>query len=396
MGWPERLPSGKYAARYRDAAGNRRTAGSFTHKAAATRAANEAEAKARRRATVGAGHKWAWGDWRTEWLATRAVEASTARTDASRIKNHLTPRWEDVRLTAITRNDVKKWAKTMRKDGVSASTVQRIVHLFSASLNAAVDDELLDVNPAHRLKLEQGSQAQERYLDVEEYEALLAQLSTYRDQLIVKILTNTGLRWGELAGLHWNRVDLVRGHVRVIETWSEAGREIKAYPKGRRVRDVPLPDWLVAELRELPVSIGGCGHPHASGSCRSGLVLTTDRGNVLHHSKWSHAFRQAVEDAHLDHVRIHDLRHTYASWLLQSGEVSLDEVGKLLGHVDPKTTQKYAHLARKASAGVLRALPAPRLPHEDTTERLRSQVRTSGKVKGQRSHTPNDAPNSPE
>lgn len=400
MGWPEQLPSGKYAARYRDANGNTRSAGTFAHKAEARRKANAAEERARRRNGPEVSKRMTWGEWKSEWLATRHVEASTARVDASRVKVHLEPYWGETKIASITRNDVKRWVASMRKAGVGASVIQRAVHLFSASLNAAIDEELLEVNPAYRLKLDHGAQALERYLTEDEFEQLLAQMPTKRDQLVLKMLTYTGLRWGELAGLHWNRVDLGRGMLRVLDTWSEAGRQMKAYPKGRRGRDVPIPPWLVQELRELPVTIGGCGHDHASGTCRSGLVLTTTRGNVLHHSKWSELFRQAVEDAGLEHVRLHDLRHTYASWLLQSGEVSLAQVGELLGHVDPKTTQKYAHLEKRPSDAVVRALPspsgirttgekpAPRLHHDPPTSRLRTQVKASGKGKGQRSHTP--------
>ena len=91
--------------------------------------------------------------------------------------------------------------------------VQHAVHLLSASLNAAVDNEIIESNPASRIKLPGSAQAQERYLTLEEYAAVVEELPTSYDQLLVEMLAYTGLRWGEVAGLHWNRVDLGRGLV---------------------------------------------------------------------------------------------------------------------------------------------------------------------------------------
>jgi hypothetical protein len=70
------------------------------------------------------------------------------------------------------------------------------------------------------------------------------------------------------------------------------------------------------------------------------------------------------------------------------GKVSLAEVGKLLGHVDPKTTQKYAHLETKPATSVLDALPAPNVLPKVEGEGHQAQVRGLGKRRGQRSHTP--------
>lgn len=363
MAWAERLASGRYRGCYRDGANRKRTvSGTFAHKAEARRVAGEAEVKVRKRLSADPeAYRRPWSEWRVEWWDSRAVEPSTLRGDKGRLSKHLQPTWDERQIGAINRQDVKAWIASLQRDGVRAETIRRCVHLFSASMNAAVDAEIIETNPAARLKLPKGELAQERFLTHDELDLLLAQLPTTRDQLIVKMLANTGLRWGEMAGLHWNRVDLKRGTLRVVETWDETAGQMKSYPKSRHVRDVPIPAWLVAELDELPITIGGCGHPHQSGKCRSGLVLTTSQGNVLRNSKWSWVWRRAVLDADIGHARVHDLRHTYASWLLQAG-VPLAEVGRLLGHVSAATTQRYAHLAELPTAAVVAALPAPGAP----------------------------------
>ncbi|WP_170259187.1 tyrosine-type recombinase/integrase [Nocardioides psychrotolerans] len=291
------------------------------------------------------------------------MEDSTRRTDAGRRANHLDPRWAKIPIGSIRRHDVKEWAAALAKSGTGPGTVQHCVRLLSVSLAAAVDAEIITVNPASGIKLPPGAQEVERFLTREEYDAVVAQLPTTRDHLIVHTLAFTGMRWGEMAGWHRARFVPERGVARVVETFEEKSGLVKAYPKGRRVRDVPVPAWLVNMLGEaLEDDPGSCGLEHRVGVCRSGLVLTTGSGTVLRDSNWSgRVWRPAVERAGIGHCRPHDLRHTYASWLLQDG-VPLARVGKLLGHVSPMTTQKYAHLQPGDDESVLAALGAPGLP----------------------------------
>lgn len=359
MAWAERLPSGRYRGVYRDAGGKRRSVGeTYTHKARAERAAATLEGKARRSmfGDPDAGRR-TWGEWCDEWWQTRAVEAGTLRVDESRRRTHLDPRWKSVPVGSIRRHDVREWAAAMRRRGVGAATIQRAVYLFSASLSAAVDAEVIDVNPAARLKLPGGAQALERFLTRDEFAAVLDELPTTHDQLVAQLLVYTGLRWGEMAGLHHNRLDLGRGLLRVVETWDEKSARIKPYPKGKRSRDVPVPGWLVEKLAELPAPGHGarCGLTHTAGACRSSLVFTTDSGTVMRNSNWSEVWRGAVERADIGHCRIHDLRHTYASWLIQAG-IPLAEVGRLMGHVSTQTTARYAHLGETPTDDVLAAL----------------------------------------
>ncbi|PPH13454.1 hypothetical protein C5C36_07905 [Rathayibacter sp. AY1G1] len=348
MAWTEQLPSGRFRGVYRLPDGKRRSAGTYVQEKQALKSAMAAEVDA---AKLGwrdpDAAKRTWAAWSEEWWPTRSVEPGTLARDLSRRDGRLMPRWRDVALVDITRHDIRAWAVELAADGLAATTVQRCVHLLSASLTAAVDAQIITHNPAYRLRLPVGAQATERYLTRKKAAHLLDEFPKKSlDRALVSLLVGAGLRWGEAAGLQVNRVDLGRGVLRVVEVWDDKSRALKLYPKGRKVRDVPLPDWVVKRLRPL---VAGR---------RSGYVFDVD-GHVLDYSNWRRrVWLPALDASGIGATRIHDLRHTYASWLIQDG-VSIEEVGRLLGHVSPMTTRKYAHLADTPRDAVLAALSEP-------------------------------------
>ena len=369
MSWAVKTTAGRYIGKYRGPDGKVRTAegGPFTHKRAATNAAAAAEQASRHlgwRDPAAAGRTWR--EWCEEWWPTRTVAASTLKSDEGRRDQHLMPRWGDVRLIDITRQDIKAWAAELRTYETdagatrhrSAETVKRIVNVLSISLKAAVDAEILPANPAARLALPSGGAVKDRYLTHAELDAICQQLDGEHLAMTL-LLAGTGLRWGEAAGLHRARIDTKRGVLDVVETWSVRGAHMKPYPKGRRRRQVPIPGWIDLSALEQPAVSAECGYEHIEGHCPGPLLLTTENGTIVDHARFSKAFAAAVRAADVGRVRVHDLRHTYASWLIQGGR-PLAEVGKLLGHVSPITTQRYAHLADLDSNDVLAALgPGP-------------------------------------
>lgn len=388
MAWSRKLPTGKWQGQYRDINGKVRSAGTFTHKRAADKAASAKEVETRKatwRDPDSAGRPW--GEWCEEWWPTRQIEPSTREAELGNLEKYVLPKWKDVALADITRQEVRAWIaelgrqekvisnselarrKTILKTDpgakfvnptISAATVGRIVNQFAASMSAAVDAEIIDTNPAYRAKLPRRRPATERYLTREEFGAVCEKLTQPRDKAIAALLAGTGVRWGEAVGLHAHRLAAARGMIRVAEVWDSTERIIKPYPKGRRVRDVPMPGWVSAQIASLDIEPAkACGHAHREGSCRSGLLLFGD-GPIVDGDNWrARVWLPALEAVGVEHATVHDLRHTYASWLIQGG-VSLEEVGRLLGHVSPTTTRRYAHLAETPKATVLSALEDPR------------------------------------
>lgn len=166
---------------------------------------------------------------------------------------------------------------------------------------------------------------------------------------LVALLAGTGLRWGEATALQPEDFDL-DGHsptVRVSRAWKKgASGPYLGAPKSRRgIRTVTLGTSLVELLRPL-----------VEATARGDLVFTSPAGSRVQSQHFAYrVWRPALERAGLDHLRVHDLRHTHASWLIAAG-VSLPVIQRRLGHESIKTTvDVYGHLAPDAHAGAAEA-----------------------------------------
>jgi len=381
MPWVEKLPSGRYRGAYRLPNGAKRYLdGTFTHKKPARDAAIEAEGSVKRPGwrDPRAGET-TWADWHSIWWPARVIEPQTAKSEASMVKNHIMPRWGDVALASIKRHDVQAWMTEFVTTNLgtleeprhrSSSTARRVLTVFVSSLTAAMDAELIVGNPALRIKLPPTPEGREVFLTREQYAALVNAVPSSADRAVLDFLVGTGARFGEMAGLHIHNLDLVAGRVLFADTTD--GEEIKPYTKGRRNRHVPLMQWMVDEL-DVPEPTGCHLRHRGRKGCASGLVFPGAHGGVRDDRNFSQrVFTPALRTAGLSHLgaTIHDLRHTYASWLVQDG-IPLARVAELLGHASIRTTEKYAHFAPPTTDDVQRAMRDPRGANVGQTSTLR-------------------------
>jgi integrase len=343
MAWGEKRPNGKYRAAWRDRDGRERYSPAlFQTRKAAEGHGFEQEQKAQ--LTIqNAPDDITWAQWLPAWLEVRAVRTSTSITSIGQIRKHVLPRWGTTPLRAIERHDVQVWINRL-KTQMAPGTVQKVYYLLSSSLNAAIDAKLLEANPCTRIKLPAPAEGLERFFTVEEIAAIIAELNVpYRAATV--LMVGTGLRFGEMAGLHWQRVDLDVATIEVVETWSSITRTIQILPKGARMRTTVLPSWVIDEIG-VESSATSCGLEHEGhgARCRSGLVVPSPQGLALdaknmRRRHWAKAIRIAgVADG-----RQHDLRHTFASWQAQDG-TTIDVLADLLGHASTRTTKRYRHM----------------------------------------------------
>lgn len=368
MAWTRLLPSGKYRGCYRNLAGDERSAGTFTQAKQALKAAMKVEDEQRTPGAVDPKDgRIQWGTWFELWHDSRSLAYATDTTYRSTADCHLMPKWRTVPLVDIDQLEIERWKKWMLKPktkgggGCSVWTVRAALMLLKTSLNAAVTARRLTNSPATHVGYPDLPEGLERYLTPDEVEAITFYMDGLNG-LLVWTSVQTGLRFGELAGLHWRRLDLERGAIQVVEKFDQKAGVIDPLPKDNEQRSVPLPADLVGMLARYrdhaaPERQRTCGVPHVAGRCMGDLVFRGARGAPLRSNEWGRGpWKRALALAGIEgHVRPHDMRHTYASWLLQQG-VHLAELARMMGHSDIDVTMKYAHLSQQGFETVREAL----------------------------------------
>ncbi|WP_187776351.1 tyrosine-type recombinase/integrase [Antrihabitans cavernicola] len=276
------------------------------------------------------------------------------------------PHWSNKPLNSITKESVEAWVAELTDKQLAPSTVAKCYFLLSASLKGANGARLIAYNPCKGVTLPKPGPMPERFLETEEFRAIQCSLDDF-DRFATDVLIGTGARLGEALGLHLEHVFPERKLVRIEWAYDPVARVMKP-PKDYERRDIPIGSTLAGQLAEL-IKRNGYGSPapveYPRGArLHSGLVLAHVNGKPPDSSNLRHRFEASTRIAYtgkrgarkpVGHVRLHDLRHTYASRLLRAG-VSLAEVKELMGHASITTTMRYAHLAQSNWDNVRKAL----------------------------------------
>ena len=247
-------------------------------------------------------------------------------TDESFLRNHVLPRWAKRHLDEVRQQDIIDLQHGMRASGYAPATANRIVILTRYMWNLGKKWKVpgTETNPASGVELFEENNKRERFLTAEEVQRLVACVRDSDNpqlQYIVPLLLLLGCRKRELLDSQWSHFDLER------RTWRIP------LSKNGKARHVPLSADVLAIMAQVP-RWDDC--PYVVPNPK------TKKPYVSFFYSWDTARKQAG----LPEVRVHDLRHSTASFLVNSGR-SLYEVQKILGHTQLKTTQRYAHLSQE-------------------------------------------------
>jgi integrase len=294
----------------------------------------------------------------------------------SYIRNDL-GRLGELPMTAVSARHIERWVQAMERSGAAGKTIRNKHGFLFGALDRAAKESHIPANPCKGTRLPTSVQPPMVFLSHDEYARLLGCFIPYW-QPLVEVLFGTGLRWGEITALRIGDVDLDAATVSVTRAWKDApGGRVIGPPKSRMSRrTIALAPATVTVLRSR--CDGRAGDAYVFVNQRGGPV----RGQTFHDNVWQPAVRLANgEAAQRDggkrvarrrdasggllapltpplgkRPRVHDARHTCASWLLGAG-IPLNVVQAHLGHESITTTVgTYGHLLPSSLGQVRDAL----------------------------------------
>jgi integrase len=256
------------------------------------------------------------------------------------LKNHVYPQIGNMRVDQIGRKDLKLLFDRISIKGVALSSCRTIKIPLNGVFDHAVDSELIEVNHLRNIKFgKKKTKYKVDSLKVEEAALLLDEMLAYRGGVLYPpalCLLRTGIRIGELQALTWGDVDFENRLIEITKTWY---RGKITGTKNNKNRQVDISTQLAEVLRELKLT----QWKKYAGRDVPKWVFAGPRGNVLGLQVFRNALNQCLEAVGLRHIRIHDLRHTYATIRLLKGH-NIGDVSYQLGHSEISTTYDvYTH-----------------------------------------------------
>jgi integrase len=374
MAWAEQRANGQWTGIYRDPGGRKRSAGTVLKKKDAQALAQREEDKIRlgRWVDPAAGTITFTDYFEQQWIVHRTLEINGR---AYYWGNYRAPRhglktkFGDMPLARIRRPMVQAWVTDMIADGLSPRTVKSRVATLQAVLAArdgvsAINDSLIVENPVDRVTIPPVPARKVAIYTPDQVDKLISALDAWW-RLMVWFDSETGLRWGELLGVQVKDIDFLRRHVTVHQTIIETAKAatgngtpfaLKPYPKDKDARVVGLSQDTIDMIS---------AHTAARGLQREDFlfsmpVLRTDpaahtvlieevqrsdvwpQGMPVSRSYFRSAWTKAIRTAGLPPRRIHDLRASFISWLLDDPTMAPQHVMDIAGHNRWDTTKKYA------------------------------------------------------
>lgn len=275
-----------------------------------------------------------------DWVANRPMRDLSKLGYDRIVRLHILPTFGRRRMSTIRPSEIEGWLAALSND-LAPSTVQVVLRVASSMFHTAVRDRLILQSPTDGVRAPRPATKILEPLELAEVQAL-ADAAPERYRALVLLAAGSGLRQGELFGVTTSSLSMLRREVKVDRqlVQLDGGPPVWGPPKSEAsIRVVPLADVTLEAVAE---------HLRLFGPGPEGVVFTSERGEHIRRVSFGQQWRRIVERAGLDRerVRFHELRHFYASVLIDAG-ASVKVVQTRLGHASAALTlNTYTHLWR--------------------------------------------------
>jgi integrase len=255
----------------------------------------------------------------------------------------------NIPILEITPSLISDFKMKRRGDGVGPASINRELSVLKKAFNKALKEwGWVKENPVAKIPMEKEPKGRVRYLRDGEFQSLYDACAEWLKPILL-VARHTGMRKGNILSLKWDQVDLFRKEIILEHT-----------KNGERL-GIPLNETMMGLFKSL-FRVRHANSPY---------VFCHRNGRRFVELKTS--FREALKKAGIQDFRFHDLRHCFASSLVQNG-VDLYQVQMLLGHKDSRMTQRYSHLAPENLRNAVLKLDRGEKERDSVTNRSQSVV----------------------
>ncbi|WP_249308229.1 tyrosine-type recombinase/integrase [Lederbergia citrea] len=308
-------------------------------------------------------------DWENKY-AIKALGEQTLETYLGHIKNHILPHFGHMRVDQLKPIHLVNWLPDIKRlDGkdepLSEGTIQYIYRVFNNIFERAEDWQIIKENPVAAVEEPKSEPKEADVYDQEEVELLLeaVQSRSFHWRIFVSLALATGLRRRELLGLEWSNVDLEKGVITINQTITrgKSGKPIIKKPKTKKtIRIISLPDSIVEELgafqlhwkkEKMKMRDQWIEEKHE-------WLFCNEDGTHFYPTTPTTWWRRFINSSGIRFIRLHELRHTSATLLINQG-VHAKIISKRLGHSGIRITMDtYGHALQSADEGAAEKLDA--------------------------------------
>ncbi len=289
------------------------------------------------------------GEWMDEWLSSYLpnAEETTIIGYKTKIRCYIKPALGDILIKSLRAEHVQKMVNDMNARRLSPKNIRDTFNNINAAMKKAVAIKLIPYNPCEGVALPKLKKYRAQVYSTETIQALLDAVDGTDMYLPVLIFVTVGLRRGELLALRWQDIDFEKKllKVRYNMVCGENGYIIKQPKSEAGIRDIHIGDDVVTALKTARDQYLHDLTTYGDGFQNLGFVIRQEDGSPISPNAMTRKWNRFLErNAQLPKIRLHDLRHSNATALIQAG-VSPKVVQQRLGHADVNITlNTYTHV----------------------------------------------------